>query len=990
MTLIECSQGPGVLERSRHLLLLVVAACSAEALPLGEAFTIEPQVIDFEPTLVGASARERVTITNRTAEELAFTITRGPASSGTIVAALTAVKVAPNGSSGFDIAFTPSRAEPAQARFDVQAEGFEAKRIVASGTGIDAAVCSVAVTPNPLDFGDVVTRSRATRSLTLTNPCDTALNVELVPNDDVELCPPTGSPASTPFCFDSPSRVSVRPGDSRPLDVRFVPYAESGRERATASVRSCPTTACEIELTFIGNAIESGLECSPEMIDFGRVPDGGCRSQTITCTNAGNATVLIDAWGAESIGTPTSPDFEFEPYQLLVLESGDQFTTNVDYCPSDFGRDVGHFGVRFREETDEEKRIYVPLSGLAGGAALTATPNPLAFGEVSTIVPVERPLALRNTGTIALEIASMRIDGPNASSFSIPGGGPRILDAGAALTLAVQIAPATTGALAARLVVETNDPDVGTFTVPLSGTGVSLPPCRYGVATSDVRFGPLATGREQTIGVEIANTGPNDCLLTRGILSPQSSEAFVLLDPVRTTRRIAAGTTTVLRVRYRPTSLPSSSGAIQLELSSPTAPTATINLVGHHAEPPFVVSPNRVDFGDLAPGCGAPERDILVENQGTGPAQITSITIDGGGSAFALTNVPALPATLQAPLGTLQFGVTYTSGVTTEHAGAIRLEVLVQGTPVTQVIPLSARTTPNPTVQTLRPLTSNQADVLIVVRDRPSTTEERTILADLFGAFTSFADINGVDYQIGVTTMTADEIMGRLIHPGGNTLFGGPAGNKIITQATPSAGSIFETNLLFPFNPVGVPDRGLLGARHAFTSDRLDGDNAGFLRPEASLSIVFLSDSDDFSPGPDAAGYARAFASIKEDRQRVWIHTITAGAMFCTGPTGSAAATPRFSSVADGSTSICTTDWTRDVESVAPLIFGYRTSHRLHGAADPNTIEVTINGMTIPRVSTTGTVNWAYDAGLNAIDFSPFFAPTPGDSAVVRYATVCL
>ena len=70
---------------------------------------------------------------------------------------------------------------------------------------------------------------------------------------------------------------------------------------------------------------------------------------------------------------------------------------------------------------------------------------------------------------------------------------------------------------------------------------------------------------------------------------------------------------------------------------------------------------------------------------------------------------------------------------------------------------------------------------------------------------------------------------------------------QIITSETPNPASVFNT--IVNVGVTGSPyELGLEAARMALTSPVIDNQNAGFLRDDASLSLIFVSDEEDGSP----------------------------------------------------------------------------------------------------------------------------------------------
>ena len=149
-----------------------------------------------------------------------------------------------------------------------------------------------------------------------------------------------------------------------------------------------------------------------------------------------------------------------------------------------------------------------------------------------------------------------------------------------------------------------------------------------------------------------------------------------------------------------------------------------------------------------------------------------------------------------------------------------------------------------------------QVDILIVVDNSDSMIDEQVKLAANFDAFIEqFLDAD-VDYQIGVvTTDVLDaEQSGRLV------------GDQRIISSTmdvDEARALFAANVKVCASGSGF-EQGLEAARRALSEPLLSGYNAGLLREGAALSVLFVSDEDDLSPGP-VNEYLQFFKGLKGD-----------------------------------------------------------------------------------------------------------------------------
>jgi hypothetical protein len=143
-------------------------------------------------------------------------------------------------------------------------------------------------------------------------------------------------------------------------------------------------------------------------------------------------------------------------------------------------------------------------------------------------------------------------------------------------------------------------------------------------------------------------------------------------------------------------------------------------------------------------------------------------------------------------------------------------------------------------------------DVLWVVDNSASMKDEQEQLAQNFGQFFKYLQATGADYHIGVisTDVYNPEHQGRLLGE-----------NYIISANTPDAEAAFAANVNVGTSGKG-DEQGLRAAELALSEPLLSGRNRGFLRQQAWLYIIFVSDEDDHSFGP-VEYHIRALEQIK-------------------------------------------------------------------------------------------------------------------------------
>ena len=149
---------------------------------------------------------------------------------------------------------------------------------------------------------------------------------------------------------------------------------------------------------------------------------------------------------------------------------------------------------------------------------------------------------------------------------------------------------------------------------------------------------------------------------------------------------------------------------------------------------------------------------------------------------------------------------------------------------------------------------AEQVDILLVVDNSCSMLAEQEKLSQEFEAFVEFFYIANTDYHIGITTTDMDPSgeRGNLVGP-------------MITRQTSNPGAVFQETIMVGTDGSGY-EQGLLAAKTAL-SPNMQAANGGFYREEAELSIIFVTDEDDASPGTTSE-YLHEFFDIKGQRNR--------------------------------------------------------------------------------------------------------------------------
>ncbi len=153
-----------------------------------------------------------------------------------------------------------------------------------------------------------------------------------------------------------------------------------------------------------------------------------------------------------------------------------------------------------------------------------------------------------------------------------------------------------------------------------------------------------------------------------------------------------------------------------------------------------------------------------------------------------------------------------------------------------------------------------EVDILLVVDDSCSMADEQDELSEGFDRFVEFFDVADVDYHIAVVTtdMLNSARQGRMVEA--------DDGTTVIDRDTDDAADVFGELVQVGTGGAGF-EQGLDAAAAALSDDLLDGPNSGFLRDDALLSVIFVSDEEDASVW-GVNSYVNFFRGLKDERER--------------------------------------------------------------------------------------------------------------------------
>lgn len=800
----------------------------------------------------------------------------------------------------------------------------------------------------------------------------------------------------SPFTLAAAPHALIPAGESVSVTIAFIP-AEVGTASSSLTVRGCAT--CEpVSVGLTGRGIPAALVVDPESLDFGASPIDAVATRTLTFVNRSPRRAAIVTLQVEPPSSHFSVPF---PGAWPVIAPGQSAAVTVHFNPTAVGRKQAH--IVATTDDPERPRIEVPLTGYAGGPVLEVSPPSVDFGDAATGHPVSTRVVISNHGPNDpssteddLVITSLSVT--NESVFAavpvsplpwrIPAGGSALVD--------VRYLPSQPGSHTARLVVGRDGQTLAE--IPLQGRARTTPACSYTLEPQTVDFGTVIAGDAADRQVVLRNTGGAECIVTSAALrTGETSPSMRMADGALLGRLVPAGGTLSIPLRFEPAAETSAlhSGVLDVAVAQGTPPTRSVTLTGRKGLRCLSIEPQSVDFGQATVSCAEPERVLTVRNTCAGTVTMESVRLEPSLPAFRIT-APATPFTLSGG-SSGELRVVFSP----QSTGAFDATLLLsardsEGISVVHPVPLHGEGILS---GALREETFTQAghrklDLLIVMDDSGSMAENQQDFAMEFAALTEFATQRGVDWRIAVTTTDTDACTtagpnGRFVPLGGVP--------KVLTPNTPDLARTFATNVTPGTSGCGT-EEGLEAAVRALTPPRSTSDNVGFLRSDAALSVLIVSDENDYSGtepmlpppfGSRTLGSVPSYvASLQELKGASRLNDVALHAFVGRdGETCPVVVEPGRRYV-DAATrtgghveSLCGQSWTEAVRRLGRHAFGLRSSFLLAAAPATGSVRVHVDG--VERAG------WALQVNPPAIAFDAHAVPAAGAQVRVTYSAAC-
>ena len=798
----------------------------------------------------------------------------------------------------------------------------------------------IEVIPGRVDFGAQDPGSLTSAQIIVSNVGDDVLNIReisfsLDTSADFAYLGEGGAPVGS-----ADSGFDLAPAESKTLEVTYAP-SDAGLDTGYLYFYSNDPINSATNVVLSGSQAGPKIIVQPQALEFGQVAATITKSLSFSIINDG--TRDLEVTDLIAVDFPTALTYEVDGGlgDTFTLPAGDQTSVTVTFAPAvvlPFSNAT--LEVHSNDADNAQIDVLISYEGVeTGDCVILLEPSKLNFGLVPGGQTKTSPLTVRNTGAVPCNIngldvrTSTLLFGSNPFELATPFTA-QLLQPSDTMLIDFDFAPFSGS--------DTEDfagQAVFTITDALSGAPVECP-------------SPVPSNPAGLIAEMISGGGQGSCFMT-----------FFSFDP-----------------------LDILNGGGNLDL-----PGCWACLVGKTGDPALAAVPSVVDFGLTTLGCNSQTIDLNVYNRGSAFTDISSIYLDptctdASGGPFFLYGVPTLPRQLNAG-EVIPLQLVYTP--TGLESNSCRL--FVEGATETLTIPLNGEgTTETQAHDVFEQISGRKVDVLFVIDNSGSMGDDQTNLANNFSSFIQTAQTWSVDFQIGVTTTDASD-EGRLL--------GSP---RILTPTTPNLAGAFGNNAQ-PGSNGSSTERGLVAAYNALSDPNITenvpgacpggcaapytcdnpsgacgGSNASFLREDASLEIVMVSDEDDFSPAA-VSFYADFFKNIKGYRNDslMHVHSIVGD---CSGNTSN-----RYTDVSaltGGVVGSLCNNFATTLSNIGNNAFGLRVEFFLSRVPEEATIVVTVDGVEMQR----GT-DWVYYADSNSVGFTS--APAENSIIEVDYRAKC-
>jgi hypothetical protein len=287
----------------------------------------------------------------------------------------------------------------------------------------------------------------------------------------------TGTNSSSFLISAKTCTTSLAAAASCTISVEFKPAA-AGALKASLSIADNASGSPQT-VSLSGTGAAPAVTLSPTSLTFASTAVGSTTgAQVVTVKNSGTATLTLTS---ETLtGTDSSSFLISAKTCTTSLAAAASCTISVEFKPAAAGALTASLSIADNATGSPQT---VSLSGTGTTPSVTLSPTSLTFGTAAVgSTTAAQVVTVKNSGTAAATISSIKLGGTNGTSFVELGTCGTSLAEGASCSLYVAFKPASAAALSGTLSV-TDNATGSPQTLTLTGTGTAVPALKLSSTT---------------------------------------------------------------------------------------------------------------------------------------------------------------------------------------------------------------------------------------------------------------------------------------------------------------------------------------------------------------------------------------------------------------------------------------------------------------------------------------------------------------------------
>jgi hypothetical protein len=451
--------------------------------PPGPAVDADPATVSFGAVNLGTPASQIVTVKNVGTTDLTISsifLGIGSDPAFTIQAPQTPVVLGVGQTRPVTVSYRPGQVGVARGALVISSDDCDHPQLQVplEGIGTEGPAALIQVTPSSLNFGNVATGSAADRSFTV-------VSIGSLPLTVTGIAPEAGTTPEFSVVGGGGAfnlgACTTPPCPSQNVTVRYAPTGQ-GSDSGNIVVSSNAANDPNARVAVLGNGT-AGATCAIDLspgtiLNFRSVALGSSLDLPVTLTNNGTGNCTYEKTDIDFITAGMGFRVQSQPGIGAIIAPGQQKQVVIRFQPPSLGPKQGLAIIHWNDPNPggTSQSATLLLTGFSVEANIEVIPGRLDFGLI-TVGCASQVLTLTvfNTGSADLRIRSIRLQN-SPSRFRIVQAPPpdTLIPGGMSVEVKLRYIPTAVGMDTDTLIIESDDPDEPTTSVPLQGQGTTV------------------------------------------------------------------------------------------------------------------------------------------------------------------------------------------------------------------------------------------------------------------------------------------------------------------------------------------------------------------------------------------------------------------------------------------------------------------------------------------------------------------------------------